>query len=876
MGDAMAKQRASKHLPIASSKFGCPRVPDRAVTRPRLIKQLDDSDWRVTVVTGAPASGKTLAVAQWYRSLGGIDREWVTLSERDDQPGPFCLLLAAAANRARPGTCDRSEQLAARSTPDRRLVLDQLLEDLAESDEPIVLVFDDVHQIRDPAIWAELVTFLEALPDHVRVVLTSRTDPPIPRSAWKARLVLAEVRQRDLDFTLAETELLLGDLRDVELSDSDVEMLWTQTGGWAAALRLAANSIQQSSDPRRATREFSARNAMITDLLVTDVLDPQTEEDRRFLLLSSVLDELDADLCNAVTGRDDSTAVLRRLESELQFIVALDSDRTRYRCHPLLAEVLSGELERTMPGIKPKLYRVAGEFLEDVRRNVIGAVWCYLHAGDNDRAFVLISDMVYDRYDRGDTSSAAAWVELLPLGLVTQSPSHMLTYGMMLFFLGRVDEALAWAARAQRILDADPDAHTRERALLDAMMLLAFTTNGAAQGGIDSGRRAVAALERGYNLGFPGYRARPNLARAYLLADRPDDAEATLRGGPLGDEVAELLLGPAVYARIALRNGDLEIAEVRSKQALAAAAVLEMKTHPGVLDALLARGGVFADRGKSAQAEEIFEHLDRVTRPQSELVVYQVLGRCDRVRLLGARADYDRALDLIDEMRCLIAGRPRTGLATVIDCLAVRWLIEAGETDEARRLTARIPRHFASRWLLDARLSLAGRRPSLAIDALSEVEPTATRDRLTHHLFLARANLEAENADMTTVHLSNAIDVALVEGFALPFLEEGREVIRRARALADSRHTPAASHLAAALGAPPQMRIPSQPSTVMTEREAAVLRFLPTLLTNQEIAKECLMSVNTVKTHLKSIYSKLGVSSRPSAVAEARLQGLLK
>jgi LuxR family maltose regulon positive regulatory protein len=197
-----------------------------------------------------------------------------------------------------------------------------------------------------------------------------------------------------------------------------------------------------------------------------------------------------------------------------------------------------------------------------------------------------------------------------------------------------------------------------------------------------------------------------------------------------------------------------------------------------------------------------------------------------------------------------------------------------GETTEAQGLIATLPEHWFSHRLLEARLDLAKGRPEATLAALSHPSPTTSRDKLARLLLMARAKL-AIDPDAAKAILSEAVDQAIGEGFVLPFLEEGPELTRRARSVAVERPTLAASHLAEALGAPRRVRSNIRTTVVLTDREAAVLRFLPTLMTNQEIANECFMSVNTVKTHLKSLYAKLDVSSRSAAVQRARVEGLL-
>jgi LuxR family maltose regulon positive regulatory protein len=259
-------------LPVPRSKFGCPAVPVRAIARPRLGEVLAQPEWRVALVTGGPATGKTVSVAQWFQTLDPIAREWVTLDAGDERPERFWLTFVLALERAVPGAF---AQAAAAEADVHRLppeFLDRLLTAWSAVTDPLVIVLEDAHHLQSPEITGDLGFVVEHLPGRSRMLLTSRVDPHLPVSRWRGRGWLAELRQRDLAFTLPETAELFTALGEHRLSTSDVERLWRQTEGWAAGLRLAAAGLRDRADIPAAVAEFSGRTPVVADLLADELL----------------------------------------------------------------------------------------------------------------------------------------------------------------------------------------------------------------------------------------------------------------------------------------------------------------------------------------------------------------------------------------------------------------------------------------------------------------------------------------------------------------------------------------------------------------------------------------------------------------------------
>jgi ATP/maltotriose-dependent transcriptional regulator MalT len=860
-------------LPIPRSKFGCPLVPPRVVPRPRLLDALAGDEWRVALVTGGAATGKTVLAAQWFQSLEGISREWVTLEASDDRPERFWLIVALALERAIPGAFTES---VASTTGVHRLhpeFLDRLMADWAAVSDPLVLVLDDAHYLGSPSLTDDLAFVVDHLPHHSRILLTSRVVPPLPLGRWRGRSWLAEIHQRDLALTLPESVLLVAALDEHRLTATDIERLWRHTEGWAAGLRLAISGLTHRDDVSAAVAEFSGRDAVVADLLTEEVLLRAPEDLAEFLLRTSVVDVLDAELCNALSGRTDSGDVLRSMEAELQFVTATGADRTAYRYHPLLAEMLRSQLELERPDELPTLYRAAAAVFEN-RHDVVGAVSCLLAAGDSDGAFAIVSDEAARRAELVDIQGIAALVNLFPRELVSDTAGRMLTYSLLLGLCGQVDESHAWLRRASVRIEETPEPDAKDLATLDAYRLLTFAVTAQEGDAIDAGRRAVEAIDDGIDLGLMGTRIRMNLVRGYLLLDDPLEAEETLRAGDRGDEVVALLLAPALAARIALRKGHLSEAERQSRAALRAADALGMSRYLGALDAHLATLGICIDRNELTRATLLLDQLDELLGSHPEGRVYNILIQLEKVRVAAGRGDIDGVFALLREAGKLVEHLPGTAVSKRVCAVAARWHLEVGELHEAQAFIGSLSERSPAHTLLSARLELASDRPDGAAELLAEARFATLRDQVLADLLCARATVASNRNE--DEHVRRAVQLAAPERLVLVFLEEGPTVARLARVAAGSLRTEDGHTLAAALGAAPRIRDGSrQPTAVLSEREAAVLRFLPTRLTNSEIAAECLMSVNTVKTHLKSIYAKLGVSTRAEAVSRARLLDLI-
>ncbi len=857
-------------MPLLDVKLAPQSVASHVIARPRLVDRLK-GDWRVGVVSGGPGTGKTVLAAQWLQNVTGGLRAWVTLDNDDDRPARFWLYVASALERATPGSFSRTVALAIERADDEEALIDALVAEAAAAAKPIAVVLEDLHTTRNPVILAELERLVEHLPSGMQILITTRADPVLPLGRWRARSWLTEVRQRDLALTRSEAEALFAALGEQRLTGDEIDELRARTEGWAAALQLAVLAMRDSADAVGLAHSFTGRHHLIADLLLSEVVDRQSDEIRDFMLCTSVADALDADLCDALTGRHDSSELLQSLEAQALFLVAIDDEDAIFRYHQLLSELLRRELERRHPGRAAQLHRIAATVLRS-RGEVVGAVRHLLASGDRAQAFELAFGSVLARWDHADIAAAAAWVDLFPIHYIEETSSRMLAYVSALGACVRIDEATAWLQRATGRLAADPEPAADDLGLADALHVAMFAVHDATADGIECGVRAVEAYDRGLGLGIAGARAWTNLARSYLLVDRADTAEDALARGHPGNEIANLLVAPAVHARIALRRGQLTQASDAATRALTGAVTLGVPKHFGTLDAYLAHAGALTDRNERAAAAEVFELL-RELADRYRSAVYFVLARLDQTRAAAVHQGVEATLAIVEQMRAVERAGAHPTLHRLVDGIEARWLLEAGEIPRAEALIGALPPHGATRVLLDARLQLARDCPGAAIARLASHGFGNLRDDLAAELILVRATIEIGDGSAER-HIERAVVLAVPERHVLAILEEGPVVTRHVRAAAELGGD-ATGALASALGAPAQLHEPVEQRFPLTERERAVLRYLPSRLTNPEIARECFLSVNTVKTHVKGIYSKLGVSSRSEAVDRARGLGLL-
>jgi LuxR family transcriptional regulator, maltose regulon positive regulatory protein len=871
-------------------------VPDWAVQRPRLTRLIAQATrWcPLTVVTGPPGAGKTMAMASWAAAESGTVA-WVSLDKYDNRPAVFWSHLVAALRQSGVAV-PKAVQVPGRGRADDYAFLLRLASALADRDPPTRLVVDDFHLLSEPRVLKGLDFVLRNVEPGLRLVLSSRMDPLLPLHRYRLAGQLIEVRASDLAFSVAEAGVLL-ERHDITLTADSLECLARRTEGWAAGLRLAAISMGSHPDPDQFVKELAAENSALTAYLVDEVLSTQPPETRDVLLSTSILDHVSADAANELAGNRRAAGILSGLARANAFVEPTGSDC--YRCHTLFAEVLRLKLRHERPDRVATLHRRAARWYE---RNgmLTDAVRHAAEAGD----WQLAARMVVDGLAIGEimeprgSSSLADEFRRMPSDQPWTQPQPYLVAAAVELSDGRPEYSAAALRAAEGAIECLPAGQEAASRLAAAMIRL---TASLRTGDLAAAAAAAASAE-----------AVAGMLPAEELARHPEirtclSARGTVElwSGHL-DEAASVLDSEVAAATAAGREteradrlGHLALTEALRGHLRRAARLATMATahltdgqHPPVQDppvqhpnpaALVALALVHLEHNELREARNRLEQADAALGVSPDALIGAVAclvaacgglaeGRAEVAAQTVARARsgwsvpawLDRRLSLTESLAYAAAGDTRAGLAAADRAggddspeaavtLAHAWLA-AGDSEKARRALApalavrdEMPERVRLQaWLVDARLSYGGG-------------------------YLARGRRS----------LAAALRLAEPERLRLPFALERswiEPVLRHDRDLAGAHRWlfgPAQHDRQF----PAPLDVPSQAAALvvepLTEREREVLRLASGMLSSAEIASQMFISVNTVKTHLKSIFRKLGVAHRGEAVRRARQLDLI-
>ena len=849
--------------------------PGTHVARPRVVRLLTRAlDAPLTLIDAPMGYGKTAAVRDLLASA--------TLSR------PAAFVELAPAGEAGP-LWDRVLRSMASAWPDLRLdaaladadppagagvdvrtrVLPLLHERTAGVDGPRVVVLDALDRRRDPEALADLAYLVDRLPPALRLVATTRRLPALPIGRWRAQGSVAEITMDDLRLRDDEVAALLGG----DVADRSVRELTDRSEGWVAGLRLLAGL----PDPR------APLDAAAAEQLLDAVLVDQPVEAEDFLLDTALLGRFTADLCREVTGRSDAGMLLHDLQAANLFVVPLDDQGDWFRYQRLFAELLRGRRERRTTSARHverrrSLHRTAAAwFASDAK--AADAVAHHVRAGDVDRAVTLLNGDV-DVFARGPQVQGIDWEGLFPSAWLEEDAQRMIWFAALLAPTGGMDRMGVWLDRAEAALaGSDADARGDERGLrglLAAVQTYWHALRYDAAGTLERGEEALALLDDAVTAEVMGRRVLISMLAAYVLADDLEGAERVCArlDSPGGHEIVRNLVVPGYRARLALRRGQLAQAEGLARLVRRAAGAMGFPLHLGVRDANLALGGVLAERGEVAEAAALFDEAVAMAEERGWLPSAVVTG-VERVRLAAGVDGPAAGLAGVERLRGKVAGHAVGPDAIApIDALEATLLLAGPSPEALGRASGLISglRRGVRRRLLEVRLALASGDAALAGSLLGHVGPANLRDRLVADLLTARIAAAGGDHVARDRHLVAAADRARSQGFRRIFLDEAPELVPALRALADSRTElrPLVDEVETLAAASAHGR--AEP---LTDRELSVLRLLQSRLTHHEIAGELGISANTLKTHTRSLYRKLGATSRSAAISTALRSGLL-
>ena len=738
---------------VLETKFTPPPVRAEHVTRTALLAAMRPAAMRrLTLVAAPPGFGKSTLLAAWAGTADAPTVAWLSLDENDNDPARFFTYLAAAVQRVEPELGGRALALLRNAGADLLAgVLPRFLNDLAAIDRDLVLVIEDYHLITSPEVHRALAYVIERAPRGLRIVLSTREDPPLPLGRLRARGELAEIRAGDLRFSAAETAAFLVGGLGLALTSADLERLQARTEGWPAALYLAALSLRGSPDASALIATFAGDDRYVVDYLTSEVLARQPPELRSFLLRTSILKRFSGPLCDAVVGRDDSAERLIELERSNLLLVPLDAKREWFRYHHLFGDLLRHELEATERGSLPGLHRRASAWYRDAGL-IVDAAGHAIAGDDLDAAAELIGHHHGLFVDQGQLAIIMGWLETMPEAAIARDWLLGFAGAVVYAHTGRFDEAERWLALAERapqVVRNGQEPVGQLAALAGYLRLL----RGDIGGTVANGRRAMAtapAADQLWALGEQMVLA-PGLWWAGERGEAGRVYEAIARTGVTHGIPAAIVYSLGNRAAIALDEQDDGAAAALAGEAVALMHGAEIDDHPWATMAHIAYGTVLSRRGEFAAGSVEIEH---------GLALGERLG----------------AWQLI--------------VAAALALAEVRQ--RQRDLPAARRLLARVR-------------DILGSLPDPG-DGFARLDRTEKALR---------------------VRTSRAADAS-----AAPYWE-------------------------------------------LSQRELEVLRMLTSRLSQREIAAELFVSFNTVRTHTRVIFSKLGVTSRAEAVARARELGLV-
>jgi LuxR family transcriptional regulator, maltose regulon positive regulatory protein len=895
-----------KLLPFLATKIVAPRCPG-LIDRPRLLAVASQLPAKRLAVIKAPAGfGKTSLAASWSEWLGqqGCSVAWLTIDTDDDDPSRFLFYLTQAIRRAaRDVGADALDLVREAFLINPQAIVSTLINDLADVDEEICLFLEDYHWVNDPGIHDAVAFFLKNAPPQAHVVLTTRTEPPLPLASLRANNRLLEVDASALRFDLQETRVFVDREKPGSLTPTDVRLLHSRTEGWPAQLRIVISTSPSDEDFGQYVRNLSGVQRPI-DAYLAEMFDGLPPDLIAFMLRTAILDRLSAPLCETVAGAP-ARALLGSIEKRQLLLTALDKEGDWYRYHPLLAGYLKRRLETELGSELPKLHLRAAHWYashemwtEAVQHAIVGR--------DVDQALGWIKNCAMDLVKRGDLLTLLAWQRLFPPEVLRGQPEVRLAIAWGMALAVRCNEALDIAHEIKRDIGGSPSPLAEvvccECEVISSVAIAirddSQTALSIAQSCLDRSVDPWTANVASNVVRF-GHLKAGDLKKFYATPWIPHSVDEDRRN-----------VFAAVYHRCL--QGVAEAQQLRIFSAdryfLEALRLAEQHVGPNSVAAalpasLIAR--VRYDQGRMEEAEAML--VDRVPLINSGTMLECVLGSYFvMARIAAHRMNLERAHTLLDwaENHGDARGWGRLSAAAILE--RARLYLDEGRTDEGAECLDRLERLAGAysaptkcAWsdihryaaLARAYTASAERRFDEAVSILDDLQ----RELKSMHNFhlalrvearLAAVKFRANQAAEAATRFRGIVPRFAQAGIYHTFLDEGLEIGHLLAAFQkDAERTGGSPELTSYVSKLMEIwrsRYQSELALTQTSalvdllsvRESEILKLIAGGLSNKEIARALAIKPETVKSHVKRIFVKLNVEKRAQAVSRAQMLGL--
>lgn len=901
--------------PILATKLYLPPARPKAVARPHLIQHMNEGLHRKLTLISAPAGfGKSTLASEWATACGR-PVGWLVLDAGDNDPVRFLAYLIAALQMvtAETGPATFGAEvlglLQTSQSPSIETVMTALLNEITAIPDNFILVLDDYHVIDAKPANDALTFLIDHLPPLMHLAITTREDPNLPLARLRVRGQLTELRAADLRFTSTEAAAFLNQVMGLSLTDDDVSALEIRTEGWIAGLQLAALSMQGRANTADFIHSFTGSHRFVMDYLLEEVLHQQSEPIQTFLLHTSILDRLCGPLCDAVLGPDlapsaSGQETLERIEQANLFLIPLDNQRRWYRYHHLFGDLLR---QRLTQGAAPRaenpgadvatLHLRASQWFEE--NGEPGDAVCHALAAEDFERMARLVELAWPAMDgRFQSVAWRSWVQPIPEDLVRARPVLNVAYAWALLNAGEMEAGAARLRDAQAMLDAPTEtmvvADQAQFQTLPASMATAQAyiaqANGDIPGSVRHARRALDLLPADDYLRRGPAAALLGLAEWSMgdLETAHDSLAHAMSSFERAGSAIFALSGTYGMADIRVTQGRLREAIRIYERARLFGASLGEPAPPGTADIHLGLSKIYREQGLLDAAQEEMQKSETLGE-KAGLGDWPYRLRRAQAQVKVDEGDLDGALDLLDEAARIYYPTPVPDLRPIGALKAQVWIAQGRLSDAlgwagGRGLSVDDDLSYLSEfeYMVLTQIIVAQHKNDLALgllDRLLQAAEAGGRTGSLIEILVAQALAHGDRGDICAAltPLARALTLAEPEGYMHVFVSQGSPMMALLGEAAKAGLAPIyVRRLRGAIGKPAiSTSISQNLIDPLSDRELDVLKLLGTEMSGPEIARTLVVSLNTMRTHTKNIYSKLDVNSRRAAVSRAKELGLI-